>query len=80
MLAIGLSIKNGPAAADRKWLSRACKCWLFGIVFFSGSLYWLALGGPRWLGPVTPLGGILLLAGWIGVIMDATKPHKTTSE
>ena len=35
-----------------------------GIVFFSGSLYWLALGGPSWLGPVTPLGGLCLIAAW----------------
>lgn len=36
-----------------------------GIVLFSGSLYWLALEGPRWLGPITPLGGLCLIAGWI---------------
>jgi len=35
-----------------------------GTVLFSGSLYALALGGPRWLGPVTPLGGAAFLAGW----------------
>lgn len=35
-----------------------------GIVLFSGSLYWLALGGPSWLGPVTPLGGLCLIAAW----------------
>ena len=40
--------------------------WLFiaGTVLFSGSLYVLALGGPRWLGAVTPLGGLAFLAGW----------------
>lgn len=40
--------------------------WLFvaGLVLFSGSLYVLSLGGPSWLGPVTPLGGLALLAGW----------------
>ena len=37
---------------------------LLGSVFFSGSLYAMALGGPRWLGAVTPLGGLLFLAGW----------------
>lgn len=36
-----------------------------GIILFSGSLYGLALGGPRWLGPVTPLGGTLLIFGWM---------------
>lgn len=40
--------------------------WLFvsGTVVFSGSLYVLALSGQRWLGAVTPLGGVALLAGW----------------
>ena len=35
-----------------------------GIVLFCGSLYWLAVGGPSWLGPVTPLGGLCLIAAW----------------
>jgi uncharacterized membrane protein YgdD (TMEM256/DUF423 family) len=40
--------------------------WLFiaGIVVFSGSLYVLALTGARWLGAVTPIGGLAFLAGW----------------
>jgi uncharacterized membrane protein YgdD (TMEM256/DUF423 family) len=41
--------------------------WLFvtGVVIFSGSLYAMTLGGPRWLGAVTPVGGLCLLAGWL---------------
>lgn len=40
--------------------------WLFvlGILLFSGSLYALAFTGPRWLGALTPLGGLAFLAGW----------------
>jgi uncharacterized membrane protein YgdD (TMEM256/DUF423 family) len=40
--------------------------WLFivGIVIFSGSLYLLSFTGLRWLGAVTPLGGLTLIAGW----------------
>jgi uncharacterized membrane protein YgdD (TMEM256/DUF423 family) len=40
--------------------------WLFvaGTLLFCGSLYALSLGGPRWLGPVTPVGGLAFLAGW----------------
>ena len=49
----------------------AARLWSVGIVLFSGSLYGLALGGPRWLGPVTPLGGVALLAGWGCVIAMA---------
>ena len=37
----------------------------FGIVLFSGSLYALALGAPRWFGAVTPCGGAAFIAGWI---------------
>jgi uncharacterized membrane protein YgdD (TMEM256/DUF423 family) len=36
-----------------------------GIVVFSGSLYGLALGGPRAFGTLSPLGGLLLVAGWL---------------
>lgn len=40
--------------------------WSFvvGIVLFSGSLYVLVLTGPRWLGAITPLGGVAFLLGW----------------
>ena len=38
--------------------------YLLGSLLFSGSLYVMALGGPRWLGAVTPLGGLCFLAGW----------------
>lgn len=49
----------------------ACFLWLAGILFFSGSLYGLALGGPNWLGPVTPFGGLLLMSGWVGLLIGS---------
>ena len=47
--------------------------WLFvaGIVVFSGSLYALVLTGQRWLGAVTPLGGLCFLVGWALVAWTA---------
>jgi uncharacterized membrane protein YgdD (TMEM256/DUF423 family) len=41
--------------------------WAFvlGIVLFSGSLYTLTLTGQRWLGAITPLGGVSFLVGWV---------------
>jgi uncharacterized membrane protein YgdD (TMEM256/DUF423 family) len=40
-------------------------CWLVGVVLFSGSLYILALDSTqKWAGPLTPLGGLFLIAGW----------------
>lgn len=44
-----------------------------GVLLFSGSLYILALGGPRWLGPVTPVGGAAFIAGWAAVIWAALR-------
>lgn len=38
---------------------------LIGAAIFSVTLYAMALGGPRWLGAVTPIGGSLLIAGWL---------------
>ena len=43
----------------------AAKFWAAGVLVFSGSLYILAVTGVRWLGAVTPVGGVLLLAGWV---------------
>ncbi len=49
------------------------QAWLFtaGIVLFSGSIYLLVLGGPRWLGPVTPLGGLCMIGGWLSLLLLA---------
>lgn len=38
---------------------------LGGAALFASTLYVMALGGPRWLGAVTPIGGTLLIAGWL---------------
>jgi uncharacterized membrane protein YgdD (TMEM256/DUF423 family) len=47
--------------------------WLFvaGTLLFSGSLYLLALTGIRWLGAITPVGGVAFLAGWVCLVMAA---------
>lgn len=50
-------------------------CWLAGILLFSGSLYALAMGAPSWLGPVTPVGGVLLMAGWLFLAVGAFRFH-----
>ena len=54
---------------------------LMGIVVFSGSLYVLALTGERWLGAITPIGGVALLAGWVclawGAWFDPGRRHVT---
>lgn len=45
----------------------AAGAFLLGVVLFSGSLYLLVLTGTGWLGAVTPIGGILFLAGWLAL-------------
>lgn len=59
-LAVALSGKERLAAAG----------WTFviGTVLFAGSLYAMALGAPRFLGAVTPLGGLAFLAGWALIV------------
>lgn len=48
---------------------------LAGVVIFSGTLAAMALGGPRWLGAITPIGGTLFLSGW-GVLAWAARQLK----
>jgi uncharacterized membrane protein YgdD (TMEM256/DUF423 family) len=38
---------------------------LTGAAIFAFSLYAMAIGGPRWLGAITPIGGTLMIAGWL---------------
>ena len=50
---------------ESKIFGKAAWAFLGGIVFFSGSLYVLVLSDTRWLGAITPLGGLLFLTGWM---------------
>lgn len=58
---------------------RAGICFLAGIVLFSGSLYLLALFSWKWLGPVTPLGGVAFLAGWTWIALGRWTSSKQNS-
>lgn len=69
LAAIGPALAS-TATASLRW---AARFWCLGIILFSASIYWLALGGPRWLGPITPLGGVSLMLGWVLVGMAALK-------
>ena len=46
-------------------LSTAGWLFVFGVLVFGGTVYALALGGPRWLGAVTPIGGLSLIIAWV---------------
>jgi len=61
MLAVGVLVAQFPAQTG---LRVAGYLFMAGILIFSGSLYVLALSGIRWLGAITPIGGVAFLAGW----------------
>jgi uncharacterized membrane protein YgdD (TMEM256/DUF423 family) len=48
-------------------------CFVAGAALFAGSLYALAENGPKWLGPVTPLGGALMIGGWLWLAWTVTR-------
>lgn len=51
--------------------------WLIGIVLFSGSLYGLSIAQWRWLGPVTPIGGLSFIIGWVSLAVGSWQIHKS---
>ena len=67
----------GVAWATNRWpeasLNGAGWCFIAGIVVFSGSLYILSLTGIRWLGAITPIGGLAFLAGWAIMIWSLNR-------
>jgi len=62
-LALVLAVFAAPGRARRV----AMAAFPLGIVVFSGSLYALALGAPRWFGAITPLGGVSFIVGWLAL-------------
>jgi len=69
LLAVGIVQRGHPQA------SLALSGWAFtaGIILFSGSLYLLAISGSKWLGAVTPLGGLAFLLGWAWMALQVLK-------
>jgi uncharacterized membrane protein YgdD (TMEM256/DUF423 family) len=70
LLAVALiADRQGGAAARAAGIAFTA-----GTLLFSGSLYALALTGARWLGAVTPMGGVLFLLGWLSLVWSAVAP------
>ncbi len=61
LLVVGVIALNQPQTV---LLKSSGWSFVIGILVFSGSLYLLSLTGVRWLGAITPLGGLALIAGW----------------
>ncbi len=69
LLAVGWAATRWPGA----WVSASGWLFLIGIVVFSGSLYVMTLTGARWLGAITPLGGLAFISGWVALAVAAWK-------
>ena len=71
------------AYVSSKWANRVAFCFVTGTVLFSGSLYALAISGIKWFGPITPLGGLFMITGWIlliiGLLVGPSK-HKVSAQ
>ncbi len=65
LLAVGLLLNTFAGQADAvRWLTYAGWSFLAGVLVFSGSLYVLCATGITVLGAITPIGGVLMMAGW----------------
>jgi uncharacterized membrane protein YgdD (TMEM256/DUF423 family) len=69
LIGVALLARTQASAA----LTVSATCFALGVLLFSGSLYALCLSGVKALGAVTPLGGLLLLAGWTALIVAALR-------
>ena len=71
LLGFGILSTEKPTPSWPGW------CFSAGIIVFSGSLYLLAITGIKWLGAITPIGGLLFLCGWVGFMVNTTlRPPK----
>jgi len=67
-LLVGIVAQVTAAGARLRWSARLM---LAGIVFFSGSIYLMTAGAPRWLGMVAPIGGVSFMVAWALVAWHA---------
>ncbi len=64
----GLLGKAGCRAGLAGW------CFLIGTVLFAGTLYGIGIGGPKWLGAITPIGGVAFIIGWLSLAARKNVP------
>ena len=62
LFGIGVLMASQP---QWSWAKNPAWCLQVGIVIFSGSLYAMTLGAPRWFGAITPIGGMSFIIGWL---------------
>jgi uncharacterized membrane protein YgdD (TMEM256/DUF423 family) len=69
LLLVGLLIRLKYVTQTTAWLLQ------IGIIIFAGSLYSMTLGAPLWFGAITPIGGVLMIAGWLCLALSAFKTN-----
>ena len=74
LLLVGLLIRLRYATQTTAWLLQ------IGIMIFAGSLYAMTLGAPLWFGAITPIGGVLMIAGWLGLAVSSFKMNKLVAK
>jgi uncharacterized membrane protein YgdD (TMEM256/DUF423 family) len=74
LLLVAALMLHWPQSNSLRW---SALLFCIGILVFSGSLYVLSITGVRWLGAITPLGGVAFLAGWIALALAAWKADLT---
>ena len=76
LVLVGLASRAAGGGGALRWSARLM---LAGIVFFSGSIYLLTAGAPRWLGAVTPVGGVSFMVAWALLARHALAAQRSGS-
>ena len=72
LLLVGILIRLNYTTQTTAWLLQ------IGVIIFAGSLYAMTLGAPRWFGAITPIGGVLMIAGWLWLAVSTFRLGNVT--
>ena len=70
LLIVGLLIRLRYTTQTTAWLLQ------IGVIIFAGSLFAMTLGAPRWFGAITPIGGVLMIAGWVWLAISTSRAQQ----
>lgn len=73
LLLVGILVRLNYTTQTSAWLLQV------GVIIFAGSLYAMTLGAPRWFGAITPIGGVLMIAGWLWLAVSAFRLSNAAS-
>ncbi|WP_323843695.1 DUF423 domain-containing protein [Moraxella sp. Pampa] len=73
--ALGLLVLGVLNAAGSYRVNLPAYLLQLGVLIFSGTLYAIVLGAPKWLGMITPVGGVLMILGWLSLAFGVSKKY-----